>query len=304
MITRENYEIYFMDYLDGVLPGECREELRAFLLANPDLEELLDGMDGVRLQPEQEVFGKKEELKRHASARELAYHAIAEAEGVITEEERQWVRDNAGEDEFGREVAAYRATRVQPDRGQVFGRKDATRRYPAVIVWMKRYAGVAAVAIFAVVLVLYITREREFSPDSLPQLTARTEPVSLPELPARVTEPEKMEPRQEDKPRVDIVPVTTPAVPTERVEPVNLIESAKNIVVHAEILPPRPNEMLVSPYEGVRVRLEVKEQRPRPLRVIAPDLESSDNILSSIVNAGRNVVSRFRNREEKDEDRL
>ena len=48
MITRENYEIYFIDYMDGNLSERERAEVEAFLLVHPDLQEQLDGMgDGV-----------------------------------------------------------------------------------------------------------------------------------------------------------------------------------------------------------------------------------------------------------------
>ena len=43
MITRENYEIYFIDYMDGNLSERERAEVEAFLLVHPDLQEQLDG---------------------------------------------------------------------------------------------------------------------------------------------------------------------------------------------------------------------------------------------------------------------
>lgn len=304
MITRENYEIYFMDYLDGTLPDECQEELKAFLLVNPDLRELLDGMSQVRLRPEQEVFGKKEGLKQHVSGKEIAYHAIAEMEGVITPEEKLWVRDNVEENVFAGEVETYRSTRVMPDSNCVFGKKEELRRRPAMIVLMKRYAGVAAVAVFAIVLVMYITREKDFSVDDLSRVTVKAELPSLPEAPGRVTKVEKVVPEPEEQPRIPTEAEVVASIPVQRVEPVSSISSKGRIVVPVEILAPRPDEMLVSPYEGVEIRPEVQEPRERSFRLIASDLESSDNVLSSIVNAGRSVVNQIRSRDKKDDDRL
>ena len=43
MITRENYEIYFMEYMDGNLSAREQAEVEAFLLVHPDLRELVDG---------------------------------------------------------------------------------------------------------------------------------------------------------------------------------------------------------------------------------------------------------------------
>lgn len=304
MITRDNYEIYFMDYLDGVLPDEYEAELRAFLLVHSDLRELLEGMNEVRLQPGGEVFEKKRELKQQVNEKEVAYHAIAEAEGVITDEERRWVEENVERDEFEREVEAFKSVRMKPESGRVFEGKDALRRQPAVIVFMKRYAGVAAVMLFAVVLVMFLTREKEFPVYDLPQQTVKAEMPSLPDVPVKEMMPEPAEVQKKEKPRVAVARDVVPEVVAERMEPVSLIESRKNVVVSAEILAPRPDEMLVSPYEGVSFRVETEEPRARAFRIIAPDLESSDNILSSIVNAGRNVVNQLRSRDTKDEDNL
>lgn len=304
MITRENYEIYFMDYLDGTLPDEYREELKAFLLVNPDLRELLDGMNRVRLRPGQEVFGKKEGLKQQVSGKEIAYHAIAEMEGVITPEEKLWVRDNVEEKVFAGEVEAYRSVRVIPDSNCIFGKKEELRRRPAMIVLMKRYAGVAAVAIFAIVLVMYITREEDFSVDDLSRMTVKAELPALPETPDRVTKVEEVIPATEEQPRVPVEAKIVASVPVQRVEPVSSISSEGQIVVPVEILAPRPDEMLVSPYEGVEIRPDVQEPRERSFRLIASDLENSDNVLSSIVNVGRNVVNQIRSRDKKEDDRL
>ena len=72
------------------------------MLVHPDLRELLDGMDEVRLEVPAEVFGKKDEIKRTVWEREIEYYAIAAAEGVITDEEQAWVDGNVNKDVFER----------------------------------------------------------------------------------------------------------------------------------------------------------------------------------------------------------
>ncbi|MFR7809485.1 MAG: hypothetical protein ACLU4N_09485 [Butyricimonas faecihominis] len=69
MITRENYEIYFMEYMDGNLSAREQAEVEAFLLVHPDLRELLDGMDecGWKFA---EVFGKRRD-KTNGTGKEL-----------------------------------------------------------------------------------------------------------------------------------------------------------------------------------------------------------------------------------------
>ncbi|WP_010662263.1 hypothetical protein [Marinilabilia salmonicolor] len=48
-ISRENYEIWFIDYLDGKLDSKARTALDDFLQANPDLEKELKGFEEVKL---------------------------------------------------------------------------------------------------------------------------------------------------------------------------------------------------------------------------------------------------------------
>ena len=47
-INRNNYEMYFIDYLDGVLSPDLVSELLLFLDENPDLKEELSDLDALR----------------------------------------------------------------------------------------------------------------------------------------------------------------------------------------------------------------------------------------------------------------
>ena len=138
MITRENYEIYFIDYMDGNLSERERAEVEAFLLVHPDLQEQLDGMGEVRLEVPTEVFGKKEEIKQAVREREMEYYAIAVTEGVITDEERAWVDENTDKKVFEREVDVYAKIKVKPDPACRFEGKAGLYRKSGVILLVKR----------------------------------------------------------------------------------------------------------------------------------------------------------------------
>jgi len=51
-INRENYELYFVDYLDGNLSDYEIRMLEDFLLINPDLRTELEGTEKISLSPE------------------------------------------------------------------------------------------------------------------------------------------------------------------------------------------------------------------------------------------------------------
>lgn len=141
MITRENYEIYFMEYMDGNLSAREQAEVEAFLLVHPDLRELLDGMDEVRLEVPAEVFGKKEEIKRTVWEREIEYYAIAAAEGVITDEEQAWVDGNVNKDVFEREVETCAKIKVKPDPTCRFEGKAGVYRKSGAVLFVKLLRG-------------------------------------------------------------------------------------------------------------------------------------------------------------------
>lgn len=64
MITRENYIEYYVDYIDGTLSPELKTEMELFLSQNLDIQEELEGIADMRLEPRSEHFSAKEDLKQ------------------------------------------------------------------------------------------------------------------------------------------------------------------------------------------------------------------------------------------------
>ncbi len=56
MITRDNYELFIVEYIDGCLNEQQIAELRAFLLKNPDIEAEFKDISTVILKPRTEEF--------------------------------------------------------------------------------------------------------------------------------------------------------------------------------------------------------------------------------------------------------
>ena len=94
-INRDNYEVYFLDYLEGRLSPEMMEEVQLFVLQNPDLRNFLDEFDAISLVADQDVvFEKKSNLKKNqvfatSQVNELNYeeYLVNEAEGLLNNEE-------------------------------------------------------------------------------------------------------------------------------------------------------------------------------------------------------------------------
>ena len=298
MITKENYEIYFMDYMDGNLSARERAEVEAFLLVHPDLRELLDGMNEVWLEVPVEVFDKKEEIKRTVREREIEYYAIATAEGVITGEEQTWVDGNVDKDVFEREVEMYAKVKVKPDPICRFEGKVGVYRKSGAVLFVKRYAAIAAVVALGGVVAIYSTRKEEFSMEDLPMTVVRTETILLPE-PEAIVEP-KIERVQFMKREVE---AGETVVVVERVIPPDAIELKKQLKVPVEIMAPQPNEILTSPYEGLQFRISGKEQREPVFQLITRS-GKSDNIVNNLIDVGKNVLEHLRAKKKKDIESL
>lgn len=108
-ITRENYEGFFLDYIEGNLAAERVSELLVFLAENPDLAAELDGLDTATTASNEVVFSFKNELKKPElpiQEEELDLLLAREAEGHVSADEAQLIEKLSAEFPF---VAKLRA---------------------------------------------------------------------------------------------------------------------------------------------------------------------------------------------------
>lgn len=73
-ITRDNYEVYFIDLIDGNLDASLQEEMQLFLAANPDLAEELDGLSGMSFNAEENTGIDKSDLYKSMAPGEKPVH--------------------------------------------------------------------------------------------------------------------------------------------------------------------------------------------------------------------------------------
>ncbi len=87
---RSNYEIWFIDWLDGNLDESLSSELMKFIEANPDLKEEFDSLSLNRLSGGTGNFKGKENLFRSASdltVSQVEYLSVASLENDLTPDE-------------------------------------------------------------------------------------------------------------------------------------------------------------------------------------------------------------------------
>ena len=120
-ISRHNYEAFFLDCLDGNLSEKDKKELKVFLQRNPDLQDELEGIGEIKLQPEQIFYENKQELIKKTQAQyfeitELEYLCIAETESDINYEEKHILNDEIKKNTVAeRTLKLFKKTKLLPD---------------------------------------------------------------------------------------------------------------------------------------------------------------------------------------------
>ncbi|TNF40428.1 MAG: hypothetical protein EP310_08960 [Bacteroidetes bacterium] len=168
-INRNNYEAFFIDYLEGNLDEKLVDDFIEFLQQNPDLKQELSLFDNVTAEHEEITFNKKELLfkDRYDIESEFNQTAIARLEGDISDSEKadfeKYLSTHPGKN---KEAELFNKTKLQPDKSLVFSKKKKLYRYSAgrtVLLWTSRVA-----AILIVALTVYIFIENR-SNDSVPE---------------------------------------------------------------------------------------------------------------------------------------
>ena len=117
-INRNNYEVFFIDYLDEKLSSVQLEELFGFLAVNPDLEEEFQLLENKKLDISNEKCFFKESLKKQiGSSLEVSnfeLECIDFVEGNLSENEKQKVLNKASGDSLNNSILnLYVSTKLE-----------------------------------------------------------------------------------------------------------------------------------------------------------------------------------------------
>ncbi len=188
-LTRNNYEIWFLDYLDGQLSNEQLECLLDFLELNPDLKQELLGVSGVSLTPGTESIELKEQFLKTTDdipgIATMDQLCIARMENDLTEEEAHKFDIRLDEDmELKGSYSAFLHTRLNRSDKMIFPyKKDLRKKVVFFSPWL-----ITAISSAAVVLLVWT-----FWPDPsekvVPEIAGVETPVVGKEAPAVSTLP-------------------------------------------------------------------------------------------------------------------
>jgi len=152
-INRNNYEAWFINYLEGNLDEKLVDDLIEFLQQNPDLKEELSLFETVSLEQEEITFNKKELLfkEKYDAENEFNQAAIASVEGEISASEKtEFENYLSTHPEKQKEADLFNQTKLQPDQSIIYNRKNKLYRRPAgktILMWTTRAAAVIIVAL-------------------------------------------------------------------------------------------------------------------------------------------------------------
>ncbi len=313
-ITRTNYEIYFLDYLEGNLDNDLVNEFIEFLQQNPDLKEELQLAGSVKLEPEIIRYKNIEKLykSKYDQKEEFEKAAVAFLEEDISPNEKvDFKAYLLANPEKQRDFDLFKQTKLQPDSRIVFPNKNSLYRSSngkTILLWAARVAAVLAVAfliyrfagdvIFSRIQIenqaAYTENKNENpEPKNLPEkVEKKQDPASVKEqstVPVKKSAP-KAQPhkslRESNNGRIDqekVAYTRTPVVVPDKL-PVIQASLQKNEVVITSLIKVKSN----------RVELPSMEAEERFLADIVKEKTGLDNLsLNKVTKAGLKLVSGF-----------
>jgi len=168
-ITRNNYEEFFLDYIEGELNVDEELALQVFLAENPDLKEELDEIASVDLKCETfDVSDKKPSLKTIPFQVNFDDFCIAQMEGDLDAYENDAFEQYiASHPEKKKQLEFYHKTKLEADKSIVFTNKKILKRSKKGILFKPfLYASLASAASIALLFSIWTT-EIETGTDEL-----------------------------------------------------------------------------------------------------------------------------------------
>ncbi len=214
-LSRNNYEIFFLDYLEGTLKPDQVADLILFMEQNPDLKEEFNHLELVYLTPDNTIkFENKQRLKKNiiVSVGEINHtnyqdYFIADLEGDLSKTDTLILHKFLAANPFLKpEVEAYKKTVLIPEETIVYKSKNRLKKN--IIHWNRILyysAGIAA----AIVILLWLFAPSAFIMQKNQMLTESTEPGrKITETPSAVKPKPQIEIVESQKSGIQSKPVT------------------------------------------------------------------------------------------------
>ena len=160
-INRHNYEIFFIDYLDGNLLPSQEKRLWLFLKENPDLKDELENFEPVEISSEKQPFPKKQQLKKtvllnHSNSSIFDELCIRYIEGDLSLKEKvalnEYMNNNS---EKSREFKIFKQTKIKADSSILFPDKEKLKKSAMFFALKRLYPYIAVAASILLLIAVY-----------------------------------------------------------------------------------------------------------------------------------------------------
>lgn len=161
-INRHNYEIFFIDYLDGNLSPLQEKRLWSFLKENPDLKDELENFEPVEIPSEKQPFPEKQQLKKtvllnHSNSSIFDELCIRYIEGDLSLKEKvalnEYMNNNS---EKSREFKIFQQTKIEADPSILFPDKEKLKKSAMVFALKRLYPYIAVAASILLLIAVYL----------------------------------------------------------------------------------------------------------------------------------------------------
>lgn len=180
MITRENYESYYVDFLDGTLSPEAEAAFLLFLEENPDLQLEDDSLPNLNAADEEmdplekQLLKKTEDEALIISHQTIDYAMIAHVEKQLNPDEEKnlqlWLINHP---EYTREQALYEKTIVTPN-SLVFPKKDELYQKTRIVpLWLSTSAIAASIVTVIGISAFFSLNKVHVGSIEVPQISKR-----------------------------------------------------------------------------------------------------------------------------------
>lgn len=248
-INQSNYEIFFLDYLDGKLSDTQIDEFLDFLKANPELKKELKSISEIKLPSDDVSFQWKSDLiKGEQENNSFDYRAIAFMDGDLSEEDQKaFVEELDSDPENEHEFDLILSTKLKKDNIQYPDKEKLYRKSKVrMLYWASRVA-----AVVVLLMAIWAIYQRE-------QVTVQEPILSESLTPALKSDKNKFEQKQE---------------PITKKKAVEKVEEAKT-----DSIPKKTKSIR----EKTKGRLKEVAQNKQVTRVVAPE---KINSISAIIES-------------------
>ncbi|WP_321288327.1 hypothetical protein [uncultured Sunxiuqinia sp.] len=221
-IDRTNYEIYFLDYLDGTLLDNQVDVFLDFLNDNPDLHEELKAVSAIKkLEPDLTVLPRKEVLKKNTltESPEFDYRAIALMENDLSiEDEKAFIHEITSNPKKELYFDQFLRTKLQVEPDIVFNDKERLYKKSntkILMLWASHVAAVLLLSFFVYAIWNYSTTNQQpvqLAEEQQPDFEKQK--VTTPnQAPIVLNEYENQQPKKEHE-VIKPIPVIQPTITT------------------------------------------------------------------------------------------